>query len=220
MRNKWLDLVVLSDNHTYFDFLEVPAGDILIHCGDFSYRGNSDEVYAFIDWIKKQPHKHKLWIPGNHELSLEDFPYNIETIDAESGAVCIHNKEHIIDGIKFFGSAYTPKYGTWAFMNTEEQAKRYWENAPLDVDVLVTHGPPKGVLDMTISGDHAGSQALFDYVKKVNPHYHFFGHIHEAYGVDIYTSCKTVFINACVLDEKYKPLHQPIKLPIQAVSKN
>ena len=151
---------------------------------------------------------------------MEDFPYNIETIDAESGAVCIHNKEHIIDGIKFFGSAYTPKYGTWAFMNTEEQAKRYWENAPLDVDVLVTHGPPKGVLDMTILGDHAGSQALFDYVKKVNPHYHFFGHIHEAYGVDIYTSCKTVFINACVLDEKYKSLHQPIKLPIQAVSKN
>ena len=70
-----MKIAALSDNHENYNF-DVPSADLLIHAGDFSYRGKPIEIYNFIEWINKQPHEHKLWIPGNHELSLEDFPYN------------------------------------------------------------------------------------------------------------------------------------------------
>ena len=144
-----MKIAVLSDNHTNFQF-DVPPADVLIHAGDFSFMGKSGEIQDFINWFKEQPHKHKLWIPGNHELSLEDFPYNIEVIEVETGAICLHNKEHAIAGVNFFGSAMTPSFMNWAFMHNKEQAERYWKYAPKDIDFLVTHGPPLEILDTNL----------------------------------------------------------------------
>lgn len=50
----------------------VPAGDILVHGGDFSTTGQYEEVKAFLDWIKQQPHRLKVFIAGNHDVTLDN----------------------------------------------------------------------------------------------------------------------------------------------------
>jgi Icc-related predicted phosphoesterase len=58
------------------------------------------------------------------------------------------------------------------------------------VDILLTHMPPYGILDIVNNpaapkswqGKHAGSKLILDYIKKEHPKYVFCGHIHEAAG--------------------------------------
>ena len=201
-----MKLVILSDNHAEYNF-DVPDGDILIHAGDFSFTGSFTEICDFIELMNKQPHKYKLWIPGNHEIGLQNHSHTIEVIDKETEALCIHNKEHEIDGIKFFGSAFTPEVRNWAFMYNKEQAKKYWENAPDEVDVLITHGPPYGYLDMSDEGENLGCKSLLKYIEKIQPKVHAWGHIHEAYGTWFVawenTKKTTHMFNASVVNRKY-----------------
>ncbi|TLD16111.1 uncharacterized protein PgNI_00203 [Pyricularia grisea] len=50
------------------------------------------------------------------------------------------------------------------------------------VDVFVTHGPPRGVLDRTSGRERAGCADLFAAVARARPRLHCFGHIHEGWG--------------------------------------
>ena len=40
--------------------IRLPAGDVLLHAGDFTSRGTAEEVRAFADWLRKQPHRLKV----------------------------------------------------------------------------------------------------------------------------------------------------------------
>jgi Icc-related predicted phosphoesterase len=58
-----------------------------------------------------------------------------------------------------------------------------------DLDILVCHQPPYGVLDKVGNlapkmwqGKHAGSKVILNYIKKYQPRYVFCGHIHEGRG--------------------------------------
>ena len=84
--------------------------------------------------------------------------------------------------MRFYGSPWTPLFFDWAFMLSEPELAEKWALIPPGLDVLVTHGPAHGVLDMTNRGEHAGSVTLFDRVRAVKPRLHVFGHIHEAAG--------------------------------------
>ncbi|XP_044763145.1 UPF0046 protein C25E10.12 [Coccinella septempunctata] len=65
--------VCMSDTHSLLrnDF-EVPHGDVYIHAGDFTRCGQKDEVIQFSTWLGTLPHKHKIVIAGNHELSFDE----------------------------------------------------------------------------------------------------------------------------------------------------
>lgn len=83
--------------------------------------------------------------------------------------------------------------------------ERYWELIPDDLGVLITHGPPFGILDQTASKEaHLGCAELLDAVKRKRPRVHIFGHIHG--GAGAFESETTRFINAAYLNERYKPL--------------
>ena len=60
-------IVVLSDTHCMHDQVDVPPGDILIHCGDFTNKGKKEELMSFNEWLGTLPHPHKFLIIGNHE---------------------------------------------------------------------------------------------------------------------------------------------------------
>ncbi len=209
-----MKLVVLSDNHTEYNF-EVPDGDVLIHAGDFSYTGRPVEIQGFIEWLKEQPHEHKLWIPGNHELSLEDFPYNIEVIENETNSVCIHNKEYEIDGVKFFGTAHTPEFMGWAYGFSKRQGEIFWENAP-EADVVVCHGPPKDILDSptpTYPMDRFGCEYFREYIERTSPKVVVFGHIHGSGGQTEKVN-DTICANVAVMDEDYDIVREPTVIEI------
>ena len=124
--------------------------------------------------------------------------------------------EVVIDGIKFYGSPSTPTFGPWCFMKDRAKTHEVWAKIPDDTDVLIVHGPPKGVRDLSFDrhgqlemcGDLSLTKrcwALRDTLKLVC-----FGHIHNMDGVDTnqgvssYSRTKTVFSNAaCVYDGRF-----------------
>lgn len=224
------EIVIVSDNHTNYDF-EVPAPkedvpSVLIHCGDFSYQGKPDEMIDFRDWLARQPHTHKLFIWGNHEKIEQQELYWREYLEEVDGVKCLHNTEYTIDGLKFFGSSFTPTFGRWAFLKDDDQRKRYWEIAPDDVDVLVTHGPPFGLLD-TVDGleiepgklEHLGCIHLRKYIERVKPKLACWGHIHCSGGNVMPlkhwdNTPDTMCVNASVLNEGYELVRQPIVIEV------
>jgi hypothetical protein len=56
----------------------------------------------------------------------------------------------------------------------------------LQIDVLMTHGPPKYVLDLNpVTGESIGCPHLFRAVRRIKPRIHAFGHAHSGYGAQI-----------------------------------
>jgi len=64
-------IVCLSDTHNYNEEIAVPDGDILIHAGDATLRGTIPEIEAFLAWFSRLPHKHKVFVAGNHDWLYE-----------------------------------------------------------------------------------------------------------------------------------------------------
>jgi len=74
--------VCISDTHSLTSHLKrtIPEGDVLIHAGDFTRCGHLQEVKEFNTWLGTLPHKHKIVIAGNHELSFDQkFRDKMET---------------------------------------------------------------------------------------------------------------------------------------------
>jgi predicted phosphodiesterase len=170
----------ISDTHGYHDLLKVPNGiDLVIHSGDCSNPrdpyNNEPEVREFIHWYKELPIKHKIYVAGNHDTSIEkklvtkkDFEdYNI---------IYLENEYITIDGIKIFGSPHTPQFGQWAFMKERVKLERFWKLAIHEpCDIIVVHGPPKGILDKSYDRDNnmesCGDKSLLNLVLEMQPAY-------------------------------------------------
>lgn len=197
-------------------FLDIPWNiDMIIHAGDGSNTRdpgmNANEILNFMDWYDAQSAKYKIYIPGNHDTSMQAGL--VRNSIPESITVLIH--EHItIEGIKIFGSPYTPEFGHgWAYNVSRARLDPYWQDIPEDTDILVTHGPPRTILDLTSQGPghyfQCGCGALLNRVLTIQPRYHVFGHIHSEStcingGTYKNPGIDTVFINASVVDKEHK----------------
>ncbi|KAF4151848.1 hypothetical protein CNMCM6936_003640 [Aspergillus lentulus] len=179
-------VVCISDTHNTQPPL--PDGDLLIHAGDLTQSGTQAELEAQIDWLDRQPHRYKVAIAGNHELCLDPnaqakAPGHNEPVDWKSIRY-LENSSTILDfgcrRVKIFGSPYTPRHGNWAFQYPPNE--NIWDDVriPDDIDILITHGPPKTHLDL---GQY-GCKFLRDWLwsAKQKPFLHVFGHVHGAYG--------------------------------------
>ena len=92
----------------------------------------------------------------------------------------------------------------WAFNLPRGKAlAKVWAKIPDDTDVLITHGPPYGILDKTERGEHCGCQDLLERIKVIQLKLHIFGHIHEGYGM--FQDESTTFVNGSVCDADYNP---------------
>ena len=200
-----IKLSVISDSHNLHEQIKIPDCDILIHCGDATYHGYEWELKEFFEWFVKQPAKHKIFIPGNHDESFERNPDMAFNCIPEGGNVIVLIDQAIeIEGIKIYGTPWSTLFGGWAFMKQESDLKEIWAKIPDDTDILVVHGPPRGVLDFCVpswfspSGHCAGSSSLGDRIKQIQPKFVFCGHIHESAGVD--KIGKTTVVNASCVD--------------------
>lgn len=195
-------LVVVSDTHTYHNRIAIPDGDVFIHCGDATFRGDVAELGAFDNWLATLPHKHKLFVPGNHDLALQYNPGLIQN------ATVLIDQEITIDGVKFYGFPWVPTYGNWAFM-LDDESDEFLDKAqqiPKDTQILISHGPPTSIRDWNNRGGHCGSETLFHQLAELtNLKYHFFGHIHEAHGSDSLRNIQ--FVNASICNYRYEPIN-------------
>jgi len=201
-------IVCISDTHTKEDLVKIPECDILIHSGDCDIRSLED-LEKLNDWFGKQPAKFKIFVAGNHDFFLEKLNYH-NACDILNNCYYLYNNWIIINGLKIWGSPYTPRFKDWAFMADSMWLSDFiWKKIPADTDIVITHGPPWGIMDLTgIGNHHVGCPGLLKQIKKIQPKLHIFGHIHECYGE--YTDYKTDFINASQMTDTYKLENQPI----------
>ena len=124
----------ISDTHGYHEQLIMPENiDLVIHTGDCSNHRdpflNEPEVWKFVDWYEKLPIPNKIFIPGNHDTSIERGL--VKASDFISRGIHLLNHDWIdMNGIKIFGSPFTPTFGNWAFMKSRETINRVWEQIP------------------------------------------------------------------------------------------
>ncbi|CAG5130068.1 unnamed protein product [Candidula unifasciata] len=142
---------------------EIPCGDILVHSGDFDWSKHSGRIFRsdnfeeivqlMNDFFDRFPHKVKIFVAGNHEGCLEKR--KIQAVqDRLTSAVYLYNSTYIYEGIHFYGSPYTPfRFMTNArgFIRTSRKIAAHWREIPSRTDVLVTHSPPHGILDLGVT---------------------------------------------------------------------
>jgi len=194
-----MTILHISDTHgRHHELAELPMADVLVHSGDFTMGGSDMEALDFLEWLCDLPHRHKIFIAGNHDdcmldASLEGLPDNVHYL---------HDSGVTIDGISFYG---VPMLAD--FVDGEMHLLEHYDRIPDHVDVLITHRPPLGILDGSDTL-HYGSAALLERVMTVRPRYHLFGHTHGAYGTTADNG--TVFCNASLCNNNYQIGFSPI----------
>ena len=218
----------------------VPDGDMLIHAGDHTFRGTADETKKALEWLESLPHKYKLLVAGNHDFFFDPNapksfrnwslhkPYSTAEMLERHGPSLIYLQDSgtEIEGLKIYGSPWTKEFGfnnKWAFnfpiIDDGNLARNTWAKIPTDTNILITHTPPRGILDYGYEyqgrlGDNELHDRLFTLPAL---RLHVFGHIHTAAGrVDYTTEAgdfqQITFINAAICTESYDPVN-----PVQVV---
>ncbi len=208
-----MKIIAISDTHGQHAALKLPPGDMLIHAGDVSGRGRPHEIENFIEWFAAQDFEHKIFIAGNHDFFFERFPQKDIQSLLRPEVTYLNDSGITIEGIKIWGSPVQPWFYDWAF-NRQRGADidKHWQLIPEDTDILITHGPPQGILDKTASGEAVGCEMLIQHIERIKPKFSIFGHIHEAYGRE--EKAGTTFVNASVLNLQYRLVNEAVVLEI------
>ncbi|KAJ6787017.1 hypothetical protein PWT90_08408 [Aphanocladium album] len=191
------------------------SADVCIHAGDLTDESKLEEFHSSINLLRAIDAPLKLVIAGNHDFTLDTpaFQKKIQEIKPplepelvqkfygeyeEARQLLLKAKEdgiHLLDEgmhtfalrngarLRVFASPYTPSLGDWGFQYHPNEGHKFAIEP--GTDVVVTHGPPRGVLDRTDSRERAGCQDLFAAVARARPQVHCFGHIHEGWGAKL-----------------------------------
>jgi len=201
-----MQLTLISDTHGYHRHLQLPAGDVLIHAGDITARGSKAEVVDFLDWLEGLDYQHKIFIGGNHDFYLEEEEEALRRL-LPGGITYLNESGIVLDGLQYWGSPVSPDLLNWAFGRQRASLEPHWAAMPADVDILITHTPPLGILDQSSSQRSLGCAALRQRVDELPPRYHVFGHIHASYGR--IAANGTTFFNASIMDTRLGPVNAP-----------
>jgi Icc-related predicted phosphoesterase len=223
----------ISDLHGYYP--ELPGGDILILAGDYTSKGGIFDWGQFFHWVKEQKYEDKIIIGGNHDNLIYDcLPKNRQEMDELDSVREMLNEEKDdfyylcdsgieINGLKIWGTPRTPIFDSVNpkasyFMSTESILNRKFASIPKNLDILITHGPMRGVLDQNIHGSRCGSLSLLRHIKRAKPKYFVFGHIHECGGSELLYHHEDDSITYCIncshVDQYYRPKNSHVRLTI------
>lgn len=211
-----MKLVITSDCHGMLPRAKLPPGDVLILAGDvLANRSSNPDIDAAFqlnaireldDFCGTLDFKHVLLVAGNHDWVFERYRDAHRVL---KNIVYLEDNGTEIEGVNFWGSPHQPWFFDWAFNlpRNGPGLAHYWSLIPDHIDVLITHGPPYGILDITFAGEHAGCELLLNRVQEIAPKLHVFGHIHRSYGQAL--GGRTLFVNACLCNEAYEAANPP-----------
>jgi Icc-related predicted phosphoesterase len=206
-----MKLVCIADTHHMEELLEMPSGDVLVVAGDITRTGQLADALRFNEWVGKLRYPHVVLVAGNHDSCFQDgFMAGLMT-----NVVYLQDQQITIDGVKFYGSPWTPEFQRWSFMKKRgEQIAVFWEQVPADTDVLITHGPPYDILDeVPRTSEPQGCKDLLRELERIRPKVHVFGHLHMSGGM-VEKRGETIFVNASVLNEAYRVAHSPVVVEV------
>ena len=227
-RSDCVRIVCISDTHGKHRDVHLPAGDILLHGGDFTKSGEVGSISELSAYFRCCGFSEVICIAGNHDMTLQPSYYqrnwnrfHREPFNCEKAKDALRNCIYLEDssyttrqGIEIYGSPWSPDFFNWAFnLPRGGPCKEAWKKIPKSTDVLITHGPPLGRGDKTQENGHAGCYDLMVAVQeRVKPRVHVFGHIHEAAGVTF--DGETLYVNASSLNIAYQVAHFPVILDV------
>ena len=137
--------------------LIIPQADCIIHAGDACTDGDLSQLTDFLEWFCSLNIKRKLFVAGEQDLAVTGQPERLREM-FPAGVTFLENELVDYDGITYYGLAARP-------LMPEKLP------IPMYVDVLITHGPPSGILD-----DGKGCPILRQTLKELEPTIHVFGH--------------------------------------------
>jgi len=177
--------------------IKVPDADLLIFAGDMTHCRTDQEVTDFNQFLGSLQHRYKVVIAGNHDHKLTNDPEKAKSLLSE--AIYLQDEAVVVDGIRIYGSPWNPLFNDYACdafaLPRGQVLKKKWDMIPFNIDILVTHTPPSGILDRNGPVSH-GCTDLADAVFARKPRYHIFGHIHNRHGAVKHG--ETWYINANV----------------------
>lgn len=191
--------------------------DVAIHCGDLTEASKLEEYLTSLQLLKEINAPLKLVIAGNHDITMDIPVFKKQVAEASppldpdlvkkvygdygearqifndataAGVIFLDEGSHrflLENGavLKVYASPWTPSLGDWGFQYPSAQGHNF--EIAEGVDIVMTHGPPKGVMDYTDSKQRAGCSDLFAAVARARPRIHCFGHIHESWGAKLVT---------------------------------
>ncbi|MEM9490009.1 MAG: metallophosphatase domain-containing protein [Myxococcota bacterium] len=177
-------IVAVADTHGFEANLSpVPDGDLFIHAGDLLRMGRLSELEPVAAWIRALPHRHKVVVAGNHDWCFIDDPRSARALLGPT-VIYLEDSAAEIAGLRLWGSPWQPEYHSWAFNLPRGTAlAEKWAMIPADTDVLITHGPARGLGDRVYLDQHEGCGDLRAALERVQPMLHLCGHIHEDGGL-------------------------------------
>ena len=157
-------------------------------------------------------------VAGNHDFLAQKEPATTKMLLEHPKITYLLDEAVVIKGLTFYGSPWTPWFFDWAFnLERGDVIRAKWDLIPDNTDVLVTHGPPAGIMDTIPKGNGVGCLDLFMRLRDVRPKLCIFGHIHHSYGRREWAwdlGGFTEFVNASICTEQYKPTNEPIVIDL------
>ena len=210
-----MKILHISDTHGFHNLLTIPKDiDMVIHSGDSTnYKDlykNEVELQDFIYWYSRVKVKYKILIAGNHDITLEKNLFNIKQTLKDNNIIYLENESVTIEGIKIWGSPFTPTFGNWSFMKARHKLGKIWNTIPDNTDIVIVHGPPKGIMDSSFDFNNyierCGCNALKNKILQIQPKLFLSGHIHNNKdiinaGTLNLSAYKTIFSNGSVVTD-------------------
>jgi len=218
-------IIATSDTHyPVKDISIIPDGDVFIHAGDLMQNGYPDEWNPCLTWLAALPHKHKYYIPGNHDFHVKNYPGPALQDLRKIGVTVVgipdnpnYRKVILPNGMVMAGLPFVLDLPKWAFnISWQELDDNLKKIGPSDI--VVSHCPLKGILDTNTQGEHVGicggyHQYIYhQYIRQYKPHTWIHGHVHESYGIAAFEGCK--IYNVAMCDRHYKHANPPMIIDV------
>jgi len=203
-----MEITVISDTHNVHEELGTLRGEVLIHCGDMfnQFHADEDELEKIDAWFGRQEFELILCIGGNHDFRLQELVKRTTT--PFQNAIYLQDSSYAFKGFTFYGAPWVPNLPGQAFDLHSEALFEKWRQIPHDTDVLITHTPPLGILDVpSRTNVPCGCSHLESRVFEVAPMLHCFGHVHASSGQT--SSNGITFMNASMVNSQYELAQSP-----------
>lgn len=195
----------------------LPGGDLLIITGDLTGSDKLSQYETFNNWCANQAYDEIVVIAGNHDNLMQKDPLLFE--GEKVNFTYLNNDEMEFRGLKIWGVPYSLWFQginrhCQAFTGNEYVLEKAYAKIPDDIDILISHGPMKYILDENKEGIHCGSMALRECVERIKPKLFVSSHIHEGYGSLLLKNegQNTLCINCSHMNEEYKAVNKPIRV--------
>lgn len=235
-----IDITVISDLHEKHQDVYLPPGDLLLITGDMTNEGTYKEMDLLLDYLNEHSYKFRqiIAIAGNHDLTFHEEYYKNnykrfnhdppcdpkkikKYFDPNNKMFYLEDSKHQYEDLKIWGTPWITYWDEWAFSSKDETyLETKFSKIPDQVDILMSHSPPFGVLDLfpeTTKNNNKelvniGSRSLKKRVDQVKPKLHVFGHAHYSAGWEERNG--TLFVNAACLTVDSKNFNKTKKVTL------